>query len=94
MGLKYKPYLRITYFQSEIEHNNEDIIVEDEKTIDKILKLANKICKCCNKKKVSSYNFICDECAEEQEVKPYGRYCEGCNADLFNDNCKCGEGKK
>jgi hypothetical protein len=26
-------------------------------------------------------------CAEEQETKPYGRYCEVCGCDMFNETC-------
>lgn len=37
----------------------------------------------CNKK-TETYKFICDEHAEKQEQKPYGRYCESCGIDTFN----------
>lgn len=37
----------------------------------------------CNQK-TKTYIFICDKHAEEQELKPYGRYCEFCGIDTFN----------
>ena len=41
-------------------------------------------CKICNNK-TNTYKYICDECAEKQEIKPFGRYCEYCGIDLFNE---------
>lgn len=43
----------------------------------------------CNRT-TKTYNFICDEHADEQELKPYGRYCEFCGADTFNEFHKKG----
>ena len=37
----------------------------------------------CNRK-TETYKYICDEHAEIQEIKPYGRYCEFCGIDTFN----------
>jgi hypothetical protein len=31
------------------------------------------------------YKYICDEHAEEVEDTPYGRYCEFCGIDTFNE---------
>jgi len=36
-------------------------------------------------KKAKTYKYICDKHAEEQETKNYGRYCEICGADTFNE---------
>lgn len=49
-------------------------------------------CSICGKE-TENYNYICDECAEEQETKPYGRHCEECGADLFEEDHKegCGD---
>lgn len=36
-------------------------------------------------RKTKTYKYICDEHAEEQEIIPYGRYCEFCGIDTFNE---------
>ena len=41
----------------------------------------------CNRK-TKTHNVICDEHAEKQELEPYGRYCEFCGADTFNEHHK------
>jgi hypothetical protein len=64
--------------------------------------MAKRKCEVCGKGKVKGYynkhynTFICDECAEEQETRPYGRYCEMCGCDTFTERHKegCGKGKK
>jgi predicted amidophosphoribosyltransferase len=48
-------------------------------------------CAICGKE-TSSYRYICNECAEEQEAKPYGRYCDECGADMFDEDHKEGCG--
>jgi len=40
--------------------------------------------KTCNKE-TETHKFICDEHADEQEIPPYGRYCEYCGTDTFNE---------
>ena len=40
-------------------------------------------------KKTKIYKYICDKHAEKQETKPYGKFCEGCGADLFEEECRC-----
>lgn len=53
-------------------------------------------CEVCKKNKKEGYynkfykTFICFECAEEQETKPYGRYCEFCGCDTFLEKHKKG----
>jgi hypothetical protein len=36
-------------------------------------------------KETTTYKYICDEHAEEVELEPYGRYCEFCGIDTFNE---------
>lgn len=36
-------------------------------------------------KRTKTHKYICDEHAEEQEIKLYGRYCESCGIDSFNE---------
>jgi len=53
--------------------------------------MVKRKCKVCGKNKAEGYYnrhykaFICDSCAEEQESKPYGRYCEECGCDTFTE---------
>lgn len=44
-------------------------------------------CKICNKE-TNLYLNICDKCAKEKELEPYGRYCEKCGCDMFNEEHK------
>ena len=52
-------------------------------------KAIKRKCVICGKKESKGYynkhykDFICNECAEEQEAIPYGRYCEICGCDTF-----------
>jgi len=36
-------------------------------------------------KRTKVHKYICDEHAEEVETIPYGRYCESCRIDTFNE---------
>lgn len=36
-------------------------------------------------RKTESYKYICDLHAEEVEAIPYGRFCEFCGMDTFNE---------
>jgi hypothetical protein len=62
--------------------------------------MAKRKCEVCGKGKVKGYynkhynTFICDECAEEQETRPYGRYCEMCGCDTFTERHKEGCGNE
>lgn len=37
------------------------------------------------RRKTKTYKFICDECAEIVEFLPYGRFCQECGADTFQE---------
>lgn len=58
--------------------------------------MVKRKCEVCGKEKARGhYNkfydkFICLECAELEETKPYGRHCEFCGADLFREAHKKG----
>jgi hypothetical protein len=51
-------------------------------------------CEVCGKYRVNGYynkfykQFICLSCAEEEEIKPYGRYCDICGCDTFSERHK------
>jgi len=55
----------------------------------KTKKAVKRKCVICGKARSKGYynrhykDFICFDCAEEQEAKPYGRYCEICGRDMF-----------
>jgi len=36
-------------------------------------------------KEAKTHKYICDKHAEEQEMEPYGRFCEFCRAGLFEE---------
>jgi len=55
----------------------------------KSTKAVKRKCVMCGKARSKGYynkhyeDFICQDCAEDQEAKPYGRYREFCGRDTF-----------
>jgi hypothetical protein len=68
-----------------------DAIIDSEQIKNKCMYTLPNGKKCG--KQTRTYKYICDEHGEEQEIKPYGRYCEECGIDTFNElhhQKKCG----
>lgn len=42
--MSFKKYIRVSFFQSKIEHNNTDVIIDREKDVDEFNEIVIRFC--------------------------------------------------